>query len=58
MCEAEKWAMEQEATYIMLNSGRREERKVAHKFYLNMGYKDKSTGFSKLLDKQSIKNDH
>ncbi|MGE7308005.1 GNAT family N-acetyltransferase [Priestia megaterium] len=57
MREAEKWAMEQEATYIILNSGNREERKAAHKFYLNMGYKDKSTGFSKPLDQQNIKNE-
>ncbi|MFE7083275.1 GNAT family N-acetyltransferase [Priestia megaterium] len=57
MNEAEKWAMEQEAAYIMLNSGNRKERKAAHKFYLNMGYKDKSTGFSKPLDQQSIKNE-
>ena len=55
MCEAEKWAVNQGATYVMLNSGNREERKEAHKFYLNRGYKDKSTGFSKLLDKQSTK---
>ncbi|MEI4529354.1 GNAT family N-acetyltransferase [Priestia megaterium] len=55
MCEAEKWAINQGATYIMLNSGNREERKAAHKFYLNMRYKDMSTGFSKLLDKQSAK---
>ena len=56
MNEAEKWAIGQEATYIMLNSGNREERKIAHKFYLNMGYKDKSTGFSKPLGKRIIKN--
>jgi GNAT superfamily N-acetyltransferase len=55
MNEAEKWAIEQEATHILLNSGNREERKVAHKFYLNMGYKNKSTGFSKSLDNQIIK---
>ncbi|MBQ4870354.1 GNAT family N-acetyltransferase [Priestia megaterium] len=54
MNEAEKWAIGQEATHIMLNSGNIEERKVAHKFYLNMGYKNKSTGFSKSLDKQII----
>jgi GNAT superfamily N-acetyltransferase len=57
MNEAEKWAIGQEVTYIMLNSGNREERKIAHRFYLNMGYKDKSTGFSKPLDKQIIKNE-
>ncbi|MCF6800399.1 GNAT family N-acetyltransferase [Bacillus sp. ET1] len=57
MNEAEKWAIGQEATHILLNSGNREERKLAHKFYLTMGYKDKSTGFSKSLDKQIIKNE-
>jgi len=57
MNEAEKWAIGQEATYIMLNSGNREERKIAHKFYLNRGYKDKTTGFSKPLDKQIVKNE-
>jgi len=41
----------------MLNSGNREERKIAHKFYLNRGYKDKTTGFSKPLDKQIVKNE-
>ncbi|MFE7082936.1 GNAT family N-acetyltransferase [Priestia megaterium] len=54
MNEAEKWATKQEATHIMLNSGNREERKAAHKFYLNMGYTDKSTGFSKSLEDKHI----
>lgn len=54
MREAEKWAIKQGATHIMLNSGNREERKAAHKFYLNMGYTDKSTGFSKSLGDQQI----
>lgn len=49
MCEAEKWAITQEVTHIMLNNGNREERMAAHKFYLSMGYTDKSTGFSKSL---------
>jgi GNAT superfamily N-acetyltransferase len=47
--EAENWAKEQGAIAIGLNSGNREERKNAHQFYLNMGYKDKSIGFSKSL---------
>ncbi|MBU7595684.1 GNAT family N-acetyltransferase [Metabacillus halosaccharovorans] len=47
--EAESWAKEQGAIAIGLNSGNREERKNAHQFYLNMGYKDKSIGFSKSL---------
>ncbi|MGW9019444.1 hypothetical protein [Priestia megaterium] len=47
----------QGVTHIMLNSINKEERKLAHKFYLNRDYKDKSTGFSKSLDKQIIKNE-
>ncbi|WP_253202780.1 hypothetical protein [Priestia aryabhattai] len=47
----------QGVTHIMLNSVNREERKLAHKFYLNRSYKDKITGFSKPLDKQIIKNE-
>ncbi|MDQ0862282.1 GNAT family N-acetyltransferase [Bacillus sp. V2I10] len=47
--QAENWAREQGAISIGLNSGNREERKGAHQFYLNMGYKDKSIGFSKNL---------
>lgn len=48
--EAESWAREQGAISIRLNSGNREERKGAHQFYLNMGYNDKSIGFTKNLD--------
>lgn len=47
--EAENWAKDQGAIAIGLNSGNRVERKNAHQFYLNMGYKDKSIGFSKSL---------
>ncbi|HZH59875.1 MAG TPA: GNAT family N-acetyltransferase [Metabacillus sp.] len=47
--EAEVWSREQGAIAIGLNSGNRDERKNAHQFYKNMGYKDKSTGFSKSL---------
>jgi GNAT superfamily N-acetyltransferase len=57
MHEAEKWATRQGVAYVMLNSGNREERKAAHKFYHDMGYESKSTGFSKPLDKQIIKNE-
>ncbi|MDG5471270.1 GNAT family N-acetyltransferase [Jeotgalibacillus sp. ET6] len=46
---AEKWAKEQGAIAIGLNSGNREERKGAHQFYIEMGYKNKSIGFSKDL---------
>jgi len=51
MQESERWAAEQGATHITLNSGNREERKAAHKFYYSMGYEDKSTGFSKSIVK-------
>ncbi|MCM3677052.1 GNAT family N-acetyltransferase [Peribacillus simplex] len=47
--EAESWARKQGAISIGLNSGNREERKGAHQFYLIMGYKDKSIGFTKNL---------
>lgn len=47
--EAESWARKQGAVSIGLNSGNREERKRAHQFYLNMGYEDRSIGFSKNL---------
>jgi GNAT superfamily N-acetyltransferase len=47
--QAERWAREQGAIEIGLNSGNREERKGAHRFYLDMGYKDKSIGFTKKL---------
>ena len=57
MHEAEKWATRQGATYMMLNSGNRLERKIAHKFYQDMGYESKSTGFSKQLGKQIIKDE-
>jgi len=45
--QAEKWAKEQGAIAIGLNSGNREERKDAHQFYIDMGYQDKSIGFTK-----------
>ncbi|MGB3261281.1 GNAT family N-acetyltransferase [Paenisporosarcina sp.] len=47
--QVENWAKEQEAIAIGLNSGNREERKGAHQFYLDMGYKEKSIGFTKNL---------
>ena len=46
---SEDWASEQDCMAVILNSGNRDERKVAHKFYLNNGYQIKSSGFSKLL---------
>ncbi|PWA12267.1 GNAT family N-acetyltransferase [Pueribacillus theae] len=49
LIEAENWARKQGASVIVLNSGNREERNNAHQFYLNLGFKDKSTGFVKSL---------
>ncbi|QQK81495.1 GNAT family N-acetyltransferase [Salicibibacter cibi] len=42
---AEKWANNIGANVLALNSGDRPERSNAHKFYKNMGFEDKSTGF-------------
>ncbi|WP_394578554.1 GNAT family N-acetyltransferase [Cytobacillus firmus] len=47
--ETERWAKEQGAIAIGLNSGNRPERGAAHRFYSKMGYEAKSTGFSKSL---------
>lgn len=45
----EEWAIEQGAEVITLNSGIREERQIAHLFYLSNGYTAKSTGFIKKI---------
>lgn len=47
LTEAEKYAKNLGATGIGLNSGNRSERERAHRFYKNMGYMAKSTGFVK-----------
>jgi GNAT superfamily N-acetyltransferase len=47
--EAERWARNQGADSIGLNSGNRPERDNAHQFYKRMGYVEKSTGFVKSL---------
>ena len=47
--EAECWARNIGATGIGLNSGNRQERIDAHKFYRNRGYVEKSVGFTKSL---------
>ena len=49
LLETERWAIEQGAIAIGLNSGNRSERLAAHRFYAQMGYEQKSTGFSKAL---------
>ena len=46
---AEEWAKEQGANRIVLNSGNRSERNDAHRFYTNMGFEGKATGFYKIL---------
>lgn len=47
---AEKHARQLKSRLLILNSGNREEREAAHRFYPNMGFEGKSTGYSKKLD--------
>jgi len=47
--KSEELAKEKDCHVITLNSGDREERDIAHKFYLKSGYKRKTSGFSKSL---------
>ena len=49
LLETERWAKEQGAIAIGLNSGNRSERLAAHSFYASKGYETKSIGFSKRL---------
>jgi GNAT superfamily N-acetyltransferase len=46
---SEEWALEQGADNVVISSGNRGERKVAHIFYQKMGYTIKSSGFFKEL---------
>ncbi len=46
---SEDWAVEQGLHTIIINSGNRDDRKVAHVFYHKMGYTIKSSGFVKQL---------
>ena len=46
---AELWAKEQGANQLILTSGNREERIVAHKFYPSMGFELTSSGYKKEL---------
>lgn len=46
---AEVWALEKGVKIISLNSGNREERESAHKFYPRLGFEARSTGYSKTL---------
>src|SRR5690625_994109 len=47
--KAEKWAKEQRANRIALNSGNRSERDDAHHFYIRRGFEGRATGFYKAL---------
>ncbi|GAB3059088.1 GNAT family N-acetyltransferase [Salinicoccus sesuvii] len=47
--ESEELAKEKGCCAIILNSGNREERNIAHKFYVGNGYQIKTSGFLKLL---------
>lgn len=46
---AEAWAAEQGLQSVFINCGNRPERHQAHKFYSNMGYSIKSSGYFKPL---------
>lgn len=50
MVMAEQWSLTEGCIAIILNSGNRKERVAAHKFYEKLGYKGKSTGFSKKIN--------
>ncbi|OEH92519.1 GNAT family N-acetyltransferase [Bacillus solimangrovi] len=47
---AEQWAKERGANMITLNSGNRNERQEAHRFYTSRGFEGKATGYYKVLD--------
>jgi GNAT superfamily N-acetyltransferase len=47
--KAEAWAAELGAREILVNSGNRAERKVAHAFYQQLGFEPKTTGFVKVM---------
>jgi GNAT superfamily N-acetyltransferase len=50
IAEAEKWARAINAHTILLNSGNRPERQGAYRFYQNLGFEIKSSGFIKKLE--------
>ena len=45
----EDWAVEQGLNSVIINSGNRPDRIIAHSFYQKMGYEIKSSGFVKQL---------
>lgn len=50
--KAEEWAKEIDAFCVRLNSGNREERMAAHRFYVHQGYTASSTGFFLKIEDQ------
>ncbi|TYS65018.1 GNAT family N-acetyltransferase [Bacillus infantis] len=49
LAKMEEMAVKLGAVGIVLNSGNREEREIAHQFYSSAGYAAKSTGYVKSL---------
>ena len=49
LAECERWAIQQGISSIIINSGNRDERIIAHAFYKDQGYEVKSSGFVKEL---------
>lgn len=45
----EEYAIEKGLNTVIINSGNRDDRKVAHVFYQKMGYEIKSSGFVKQI---------
>ncbi|WP_412734148.1 GNAT family N-acetyltransferase [Halalkalibacterium halodurans] len=45
----EDWAIKHDISTIVLNSGNRQERQIAHRFYEAAGFVPKATGFYKQL---------
>jgi GNAT superfamily N-acetyltransferase len=52
---AEQLARQLNTNIILLNCGNRDERKSAHKFYPNIGFEPKSTGYIKRLKETETK---
>jgi GNAT superfamily N-acetyltransferase len=50
MLKAEEWAGQKGADMLYLNSGNREERVDAHRFYQDLGFEPYSTGFKKRIN--------
>ena len=50
IAKAEEWAVQTGALMLFVNSGNREERAGAHRFYQALGYEPYSTGFKKKIN--------